>query len=142
VVTLALCDAALNLVVERSGFRRTIPFRAMPHDVDRRCARFDDVPDNPNMSMKRWLQSTRRCDPSYSTSPCVMLLRARSSCCFCDSSRCCDSRFCRLICRMISSSVNAIAAVSPQAPAIMARVWSLQSVSTLAIVVVATTVIG
>ncbi len=88
--------------------------------------------DNPNMSMKRWLQSTRRCDPSYSTSPCVMLLSAVSSCSFCNSSRCCDSRFCRLICRMIRSSVSAIAAVSPQAPAIMARVWSLQSASTLA----------
>ena len=37
--------------------------------------------DSPNMSMKRWLHSTRRCVPSYSTSPWVMLLSAGSSCC-------------------------------------------------------------
>ena len=37
-----------------------------------------------------------------------MLFSAVSSRCFSDSSRCCASRFCRLICRMIRNSISAI----------------------------------
>ena len=53
-----------------------------------------------------------RAEASYSTSPWIMLFSAVSSRCRSDSSRCCASRFCRVICRMIRNRISATTAAA------------------------------
>ena len=71
-----------------------------------------------------------------------MLFSAVSSRCFSNSSRCCASRFCRVICRMITNRMKAITSADRAAATTMNLVCARQSASAAETVMVATTTIG
>ena len=96
--------------------RRTIPFLAMLHQVAEVAARLDDVgrqAEHVDVAPVAGDDARR----------CVIQHQALRSCCsgrcraaaFSASSRCCASRFCRLICRMIRNRISAITSADSMA---------------------------